>query len=169
MASERTVIRASHIVAYDGGSHRYLRDGVVVTEGNTIVHVGKTFAGTADRTIDATGKIVTPGFINTHSHLSGSPLDKSLLEDRGPRQFYLSGLFEFLPVRGQAQDEEAHHAAVDFSMTELLRSGTTTIMEIGNQGDYVAEAAGQAGLRAYVGQSYRSGAWFTPDGKTVRY
>lgn len=169
MATERTVIRASHIIAYDGTGHRYLRDGVVVYEGNTIVHVGKRWEGTADHEIDATGKLVTPGFINTHAHLSGSPLDKSLLEDRGPRQFYLSGLFEFLPVRGQAQDEEAHHAAIDFSMTELLRSGTTTIMEIGGHGDYTAEAAGKAGIRAYVGQSYRSGAWFTPDGKTVRY
>ncbi len=169
MAPERTVIRASHIIAYDGTGHRYLKDGVVVYEGNTIVHVGTTFDGTADQTIDATGKIVTPGFINTHAHLSGSPLDKSLLEDRGPRQFYLSGLFEFLPVRGQAQDEEAHHAAIDFSMTELLRSGTTTIMEIGSHGEYVAAAAGEAGLRAYVGQMYRSGAWYTPDGKTVRY
>lgn len=169
MAPERTVIRASHIIAYDGAEHRYLKDGVVVFEGNTIAHVGKTFDGTADHEIDATGKIVTPGLINTHAHLSGSPLDKSLLEDRGPRQFYLSGLFEFLPVRGEAQDEEAHHAAVDFSMTELLRSGTTTIMEIGVHGDYVAAAAGVAGLRAYVGQSYRSGAWYTPDGKRVAY
>ncbi len=166
---ERTVLRASHIIAYDGAGHRYLRDGVVVYEGNEIVHVGKAFDGTADHTIDATGKIVTPGLVNTHSHLSGSPLDKSLLEDRGPRQFYLSGLFEFLPVRGEAQDAEAHHAAVDFSMTELLRSGTTTIMEIGVHGDYVAEAAGAAGLRAYIAQSYRSGAWYTPDGKRVAY
>ncbi len=169
MATERTVIRASHIVAYDGGGHRYLKDGVVVYEGNTILHVGKSWAGRAGHEIDATGKVVTPGFVNTHSHLSGSPLDKSLLEDRGTRQFYLSGLFEFLPSRGQAQDEYAHHAAIDFSMAELLRSGTTTIMEIGGHGDYTAEAAGVAGLRAYVGQSYRSGAWFTPDGKTVRY
>src|SRR5262249_46618191 len=143
MVSERTVIRASHIIAYDGAGHRYLRDGVVVYEGDTIVHVGKQWEGTADHTIDAPGKLVPRGFINAHAHLSGSPLDKSLLEDRGPRQFYLSGLFEFLPVRGQAQDEEAHHAAIDFSMTELLRSGTTTIMEIGGHGDYTAEAAGQ--------------------------
>jgi len=167
--AERTVIRASHIIAYDGRGHRHLRDGVAVIEGNSILHVGKTWDGTAEHEIDATGHVVTPGLVNTHAHLTGSPLDKSLLEDRGPRQFYLSGLFEFLPVRSLAQDEEAHNAAADFSMTELIRSGTTTIMEIGTHGDYVAEAAGKAGLRAYVGQGYRSGAWFTPDGKTVRY
>jgi len=44
MAERRTVIRASHIVAYQDGGHRYLRDGVVVVEGSRIVDVGRRFA-----------------------------------------------------------------------------------------------------------------------------
>lgn len=71
---------------------------MVVWEGNEIIHVGPWFSGEVDEIIDATGKIVTPGLINTHAHLAGSPLDKSFIEDRGSRQFYLSGLFEYLPV-----------------------------------------------------------------------
>ena len=93
----RTRIDASHVIAYDerAGAHRYLRDGTVVVEGDRVVHVGKGFAGRADETIDARGRIVAPGFVNVHAHLAGSPLDKSFLEDRGSRQFYLSGLFAY--------------------------------------------------------------------------
>ena len=52
-------------------------------------------------------------------------------------------------------------------MVELLRSGTTTVMEMGGAGEYVAEQAGRVGLRAYVGQMYLPGGWYTPDGKQV--
>ncbi|WP_419898501.1 chlorohydrolase family protein [Roseomonas sp. USHLN139] len=165
----RTLIRASHIIAYQDGGHRHLKDGVVVYEGDTILHVGRDFEGEVDHTIDATGKLVTPGFINTHAHLSESPLDKSFVEDRGPRQFYLSGLFEFLTARDGAITEAARRACIAYSMPELLRTGTTTIMEIGWHGDVVAEHAERVGLRAYIGQGYRSGRWLTANGRTVEY
>jgi len=164
-----TAIQASHIIAYDGEQHRHLQNGVVVYEGNAITHVGQTYDGPIDTTIDATGKVVTPGFINTHAHLAGSPLDKSFIEDRGNPQFYMSGLFEFLPARGGAMTSDDARACVDFSLVELLRSGTTTILEMGGQSDYVAAQAGHLGLRAYVGPMYRSGRWYTPDGKRVVY
>jgi 5-methylthioadenosine/S-adenosylhomocysteine deaminase len=102
MPDRRLVIHASHIVAYQDGGHRYLRDGVIVVEGNTIRHVGRHYTGDADEIIDATYKLVTPGLISCHAHLAGSPLDKSFIEDVGPRNFYMSGLFEMLPTRAAA-------------------------------------------------------------------
>ncbi|MGI8643014.1 MAG: chlorohydrolase family protein [Thermomicrobiales bacterium] len=157
------------MIAYQDGEHRHIRDGVVVWDGNEIVHVGKTLDAPVDEQIDASGKIATPGFINTHAHLYESPLDKSFVEDKGNRQFYLSGLFEFLPVRSAAADDDAFRACIAFSMAELLRTGTTTVMEIGSFGDDVADQAEAAGLRAYIGQGYRSGRWYTANGKTVEY
>ncbi len=75
--AERTRINARMIVAYQNGGHRLLRNGCLVIEGNEIVHVGRDFAGQADHVVDARDRVITPGFINTHSHLAGSPLDKS--------------------------------------------------------------------------------------------
>jgi len=169
MPGRRTRIDAGHIIAYQEGGHRYLKDGVVVVEGQEIVHVGASYDGPADETIDARGMLVTPGLISTHAHLAGSPLDKSFIEDRGRRQFYNSGLFEFLPVRGAAQDEAASRACVDYSMAELLHGGATTVMEIGPLPEYAAEKAIEAGLRLYMGAGYRSGRWYTPDGRQVVY
>jgi len=120
MPPDRTLIRASHIIAYDGMQHRCLQDGVVVYEGDTIIHVGKQFEGEVHHLIDATNKVVTPGFIDTHIHMTGSPLDKSFIEDHGKRNFYHSGLFEMLSARRAAQDVVTNHVCVEFSMMELL-------------------------------------------------
>jgi 5-methylthioadenosine/S-adenosylhomocysteine deaminase len=163
----RIAIRASHIIAHDGRGHRHLRDGVVVIEDDRILHVGRRFDGAVDETVDATDRVVTPGLISTHAHIGGSPLDRSFLEDRGNPQFWYSGLFEMLPVRHEAQDEEAGRACVDFSMAELLRGGVTTVMEIGGLGEYVVERAGRYGLRVYMGLTFRSGRWLTRDGRRV--
>ena len=163
----RTAIRAGFIIAFDGRGHRLLRNGVVVIEGDRILHVGPRFDGTADVTLDASDRVVTPGLISTHAHMSGSPLDRSFIEDRGSPQFWYSGLFEMLPVRSGAQDEEASRACVDFSMAELLRGGVTTVMEIGGLGEYVVERAAHYGLRVYMGLAFRSGRWLTRDGRRV--
>ena len=169
MAGERVRIDAGVIVAERDGEHRILRDGVVIVEGNEILHVGRGFDGSVDRTIDARRMLVTPGLINTHTHLSESPLDKSFVEDVGRRQFSYSGLAEMLPARSAAIDPDARRAAVDYSMAELIRTGATTVMEIGGIGDYVADAAERTGLRAYIADGYRSGRWLTRDGKRMEY
>ncbi len=165
----RLAIRAGWVVAFDGDGHRILRDGVVVVEGGRIVHVGRTWDGAADETLDARDRVVTPGLISTHAHIAGSPLDRSFIEDRGNPQFWYSGLFEMLPVRSEAQDEAAGRACVDFSMAELLRGGVTTVMEIGGLGDYVVARAAHYGLRVYMGLTFRSGRWLTTDGRRVTW
>jgi 5-methylthioadenosine/S-adenosylhomocysteine deaminase len=165
--SRRIAIRAGHIIAHDGRGHRHLRDGVVVIEGDRILHVGPRFEGAVDETVEAGDRVLTPGLISTHAHIGGSPLDRSFLEDRGNPQFWYSGLFEMLPVRHEAQDEEAGRACVDFSMAELLRGGVTTVMEIGGLGEYVVERAAHFGLRVYMGLAFRSGRWLTRDGRRV--
>lgn len=165
----RTRIDAGIVIAYQDGEHRILRDGCVVVDGNSVVYVGKRYDGEVDEVVDARNRIVGPGYINTHTHLSESPLDKSFLEDKGRRQWSMSGLAEMLPVRGAAIDEEARRASIDYSMAELIRTGTTTVMEIGGHGDYTAEAVKNAGLRAYIANGYRSGRWITYDGKRMSY
>jgi len=153
--ARRIAIRAGWIIAFDGEGHRLLRDGVVVLDGEHIVHVGRTYNERVDETVDARDRVLTPGLITTHAHIAGSPLDRSFIEDRGNPQFWYSGLFEMLPVRSEGQDEAAGRACVDFSMAELLRGGVTTVMEIGGLGQYVVERAAHYGLRTYMGLTFR--------------
>src|SRR4029450_4579408 len=121
--TKRTAIRAGHILAFDGRTHRLLRDGVVVVEGDHILSVGPRFEGTVDETVDARDRIVTPGLITTHAHIGGAPLDRSFIEDRGSPQFWYSGLFEMLPVRCGAQDGGGRRAPVWSSAWAGWRGG----------------------------------------------
>ena len=166
---KRIRINARMIVAYQDGEHRILSNGCLVITDNEITHVGDTYDGPVDVTIEAGDRVVTPGLINTHTHLAGSPLDKSFLEDIGSRQFYLSGLPVMLKARAGAMGPAEQQACVDYSMAELIRTGTTTVMEMGPIGDYVADAAEKAGLRAYIANMYASARWIAPESKQVDY
>ncbi|MFM2370430.1 MAG: hypothetical protein RIS85_152 [Pseudomonadota bacterium] len=65
------VIRGGLII--DGtGAPAYVGD--VALRGDTIVHVGGVFAGTAAQTLDATGLVVTPGFVDIHTHYDGQAI-----------------------------------------------------------------------------------------------
>lgn len=163
--SKRLRINAKIIGAYQDGEHRILQDGCVVIQGDQILHVGQAFDGPVDEVIDAGERVLTPGFINCHTHIAGFPLDKSFIEDVGSRQFYLSGLPTTLLARAGAMGQAEREACVDYSMAELIRTGTTTVMELGHQGDYVADAVEQAGLRAYIADMYCSSHWVVNDGK----
>jgi len=167
--ARRTAIRAGHVVAFDGQGHRLLRDGIVVVEAGRILHVGPRFDGRADETIDAPVDVLTPGFISTHAHIHESPLDRSFIEDTGTPQFFYSGLFEMLPVRSGSQDDTGTAACLDFSMAEMLRGGTTTVLEIGRPDERVVAGAGRFGLRVYLGSAFRSGRWLTRDGRRVHW
>lgn len=171
MAEEdrRVLYRAGWIVAHDGRGHRLLRNGALVVENGRVLYVGPEFTGRVDATVELPAAVITPGLISTHAHMYESPLDRSFIEDTGNPRFYNSGLFELLPVRGAAQDEEGTRACVEYSVCELLRGGVTTVMEMGSAGEHVAEMAGRYGLRVYIGQSYRSGRWFTRNGHAVEY
>src|ERR1041384_6347779 len=52
---------------------RIIRDGAIVIEGSRITHVGKAadlVDISAERVIDASAMVVTPGFFNGHMHIS---------------------------------------------------------------------------------------------------
>lgn len=165
----RTLFTAPYIVGFQDGGHRLLRDGCLVVDGDRIVYVGKQYDGEVDAEKHLRNRIITPGFIDTHSHLHTSPIDKSVQEDFGPRQFWLTGLIEILPAEDAGLTPAGMESCVDYSLIELARSGTTTVMHLGDAAEYVADQIDAIGLRGYVAPSYRSGRWFTPDGKRVDY
>lgn len=54
-------------MVFDGSGAESIRADVLVADGK-IIHVGTIDRCDAERTIDASGKIVTPGFIDPHAH-----------------------------------------------------------------------------------------------------
>jgi len=171
----RTKISASWIVGHDRGRHTLVRDGEVVFEGNTIVHVGAGFEGRVDRTIDATGKLVAPGFIDTHVH-SGHRASHRLITDTGRPMYYGQPFLEIsVPKEGKvvkgdprylkhgdAGSEAAFQLNALFTVAELIRNGVTTFIEYGSQlrvQDALLAEVGRLGSRAYLAPGYDCGRW----------
>ena len=161
------VIEGGHIVAFDGEEHRILRDGVVVIEGDRIEHVGRSYSGQADERIDARRSLVMPGLICLHSHICGGHGETGRRGDGSRRQLYNSDLFD----RMMPRTRESARAAAELNYVEVLKSGCTTLLEIGSPnsaGDEEAvDLAAKSGIRVYLGKGYRSGGWYTPDGNRV--
>ena len=171
----RTKIAATWIVAYAQGRHALIRDGVVVFEGNKIVHVGGRFEGQIDKTIDATGKLVSPGFIDTHVH-SGHRASHRLITDAGRPMYYGQPFLEISVPKegtivkgdprylkhGDAGSAAAFELNAAFTVAELLRNGVTTFVEYGSQlsvQDALLTEVSRLGSRAYLAPGYDCGRW----------
>ncbi|MCC6918765.1 MAG: amidohydrolase family protein [Alphaproteobacteria bacterium] len=68
MGSFDLVIRNGKIIDGTGAAARH---GDVAVKDGVIVEVGAKIAGTARETIDAEGRLVTPGFVDVHTHYDG--------------------------------------------------------------------------------------------------
>jgi cytosine/adenosine deaminase-related metal-dependent hydrolase len=181
----RTKIAASWIVGHEKGSHTLIRDGVVVYEGNRIVHVGKSFEGEVDAIIDAKGKLVAPGFIDTHVH-SGHRASHRLITDTGRPMYYGQPFLEIsVPKEGKvvkgdprylkhgdAGAEAAFQLNALYTVVELIRNGVTTFVEFGSQmrvQDALLAEVTRLGSRAYLAPGYDCGCWVgDADGRLKR-
>ena len=153
-------IDAQFVIAWRDGNHEIVPNGSVVVAGDRIVYAGPRTDQPASRILNEPERIVAPGFVSTHTHVSDSPLTRSIVEDRGNPDFSYSGLYEYLTPIGRATDDKMALAATEASLVELARSGVTTVVEVGLQaGEQVVELFERSGLRAYVGRMFRSANW----------
>ena len=175
----RTLVKGGWVVGWKDATHVLYRDGVVVYEDERIVYVGAGFDGRVDRTIDARGKLVSPGFIDTHVH-SGHRASHRLISDTGRPDYFGQPFLEIsVPREGTrvggdpryarpdapGADEEAELHAT-FTVAELLRNGITTFMEFGSQlrvQERLLTEVKALGIRAYLGPGYDSGRWVGDD------
>jgi cytosine/adenosine deaminase-related metal-dependent hydrolase len=133
---------------------RILRDGSVLVEGRDVVQVGPAPSvrppRPPDRIIDGRRRVVAPGFVDTHVHLT-EHLSRGLMLDDVPVSRYLPDWL--LPLYSTVTPEEEQAAAL-LACVEMIRTGTTTFCEAGTLFDVaaVADAVEQVGMRAILGR-----------------
>ncbi|MBI4277726.1 MAG: amidohydrolase family protein [Armatimonadetes bacterium] len=168
MATTTVIANADWVVGFDGKGHRLIKGGTVAFSGSTITYVGTAYKGPADTTIDGRGRVIIPGLISTHAHLMFEGRNKGFLEDQASRKLWMSGLFEYLPAMG-AFDPEGLVDVLRFACVELVKSGCTTVFEMGWLNDETLAVLEESGLRVFTGPLYRSARWYTPNGHEVLY
>ncbi|HEY3099711.1 MAG TPA: chlorohydrolase family protein [Methylomirabilota bacterium] len=156
----KTLIEGGWVVAYDGQSHEIHERGSVVIEDDKIVHAGGPYRGAVDTTISARGKLVSPGFINTHVHTAGGGGDYLLL-DMAKNDYRTANYMSFAaPLKGKMTPPPADAVAAlrAFVFLHALRNGTTTVIDVGGlRGDWegYARLVDDLGVRVYASPPFR--------------
>lgn len=71
MASPTILLTGATVLQHDDQDHvQALRDTDILLEANKIKQIGKGLSAPADaEVVDCRGKIISPGFVDTHHHL----------------------------------------------------------------------------------------------------
>ena len=118
----RTLFRGARLVATMDDERRRIPDGYVLVDGRTIAAVGAGTPPAADRVVDARGKVILPGLVNTHHHLPQTLTRNVPRVQQAPLFTWLTELYEIW--RGTTAD--AVDAAARVGLGELLLTGCTT-------------------------------------------
>lgn len=150
--TDRTIkIENARFVVTVDPSRRIIRDGSILIEGQRIARVGKAVdlaEAAADRVIDASEMVVTPGFVNGHMHISYAHATRGIFpDDLGPA--YLPNVFK---LQGAMTQEEEYSTSL-LAITELLKYGTTCFVDPGSTKalDACMQAYEESGCRIVIG------------------
>jgi len=147
-----TIIRAGTIIT--GNSRgEILKHHSLVVEGQRIVSITPTPSlrpSNEDTVLDAANNVLIPGFIQTHIHLCQT-LFRGLADDLELLDWLQKKIF---PLEA-AHNERSMYVSSLLGIAELIRGGTTTILDMGsvNHEEEVIKAIGETGLRAFVGKA----------------
>ncbi|MBI2350156.1 MAG: amidohydrolase family protein [Deltaproteobacteria bacterium] len=154
------------VVGWSGTHHELVPEGSVLIDGETISYVGTDRTRRADRVIDASGKLVCPGFINLHVH-SQLNVGDYLITDATKRDYLSANYFVFgAPVKEKAAPPPPESIAIGrkYALFSALKNGATTILDPGggpgDLGEYV-EIVGAIGARLFFSPPFRSHDIFT--------
>ncbi|MFC7929319.1 imidazolonepropionase [Streptomyces cinereoruber] len=104
-----------------------IRDAAVVIEGDRVVWVGESSKAPAtDNRVDAAGRAVIPGFVDSHSHLVFAGDRTAEFNARMSGQPYRAGGIRTTVAATRAASDEALSANVAHYLREALAQGTTT-------------------------------------------
>lgn len=146
--TKRTVIRGGRLLTMAEsapGEGLLPRAGTLVLSGDTIEYIGpgEVKLRPDDELVDGRGKLYMPGFVNTHGH-AGMSLLRGLKDDVN-LQTWLQEYMWPTEARFTASDVRA---GAELAIAEMLKSGTTTFMDMYDYMDQVAEAVEETGMRA---------------------
>ena len=152
--TQRVSLLITHgtVVTMDA-SARVIADGAVAVDGQTIVAVD-TAAALAGRviaaeTVDATGHIVMPGLINTHTH-APMVLYRGLADDLALMEWLQKYIF---PAEAKTVTPEFVRVGTRLAALEMIQSGTTAYADMYYFEEEIARATKEAGLRGVLGQT----------------
>ncbi|CAN5805059.1 amidohydrolase [soil metagenome] len=143
---------------------RVIENGAVAVKNGKIIRVGPRAAVTknlrAKQTINADGKVIIPGLINTHTHIPMT-LFRGIADDLDLQEWLTKYIF---PAEAKNVDEQFVRAGTRLGLAEFIKGGTTTFCDMYYFEDAIADETFKAGMRGVLGETLID--FPAPDNKT---
>ncbi len=145
-----------------------IADAALVVEGSTVAWVGPAAeAPAADEQVDAGGRAVLPGFVDSHSHLVFAGDRAAEFAARMAGESYAAGGIRTTVAATRAATDEQLTSHVGRLVQEMRRQGTTTVEIKSGYGLTVHdEARSLAVARQFTEETTFLGAHVVPEGAT---
>jgi len=132
-----------------------IEDSIIGIKDGLIVKISQkkdsgSNAFTAKETIDASGCIVMPGLVNTHTHLP-MVCFRGMADDLPLMKWLNEHIF---PAEARFVNKKMVYDGATLAMAEMILSGTTTFCDGYFFEDAITEAVSVAGMRAVVSQGF---------------
>ena len=146
------LVQGGTIVTMDQ-TRRVIADGAIAVSNGRIVAIGPRAdverAYTSRQRVDVTGKVITPGLINGHTHIP-MVLFRGLADDLDLQEWLTKYIF---PAEAKNVTEEFVRVGTRLGLAEMIRGGTTTYCDMYYFEDAIADETAKAGVRGVLGET----------------
>lgn len=140
------------IVTMDA-TRKVIDDGGIAVRDGRIIGIGPRaeIEGhfSSRKRISGTGKLITPGLINGHTHIP-MVLFRGLADDLDLQEWLTKYIF---PAEAKNVTEEFVRVGARLGLAEMIRGGTTTYCDMYYFEDAIAEETSKAGVRGVLGET----------------
>lgn len=117
----------------------------IFIEENKIKRIGENLKIDADEVLDGENKLLTPGFVNAHTHL-GMSYFRNYADDLALMDWLKN---EIWPIEAKLNAEDIYWSSM-LSIIENIKSGVTTFCDMYYEMDRVGDAALESGIRGVL-------------------
>ncbi len=147
METADIVIKNGMVLTMDQNRLFYEKADVVVT-GSVITEISPNTKYSGKKEIDASGKLVMPGLVNTHNHAAMTLL-RGLADDMPLDIWWQKFIF---PIEKKFGSPEFVKVGVALAAIEMIKSGTTTFADMYFHQKESAGVCKDIGIRAFLGE-----------------
>ncbi len=138
----KILIKNCNLISMSENRKKYEPNMDILIEDNKIKRIEKNINEDCEKVINASGKVVMPGLINTHSHISMSIFRETV--DGLKTQDWLTK--KIWPMEDKLTNEDIYYATM-LSCIEMIETGCTCINDMYFMTEDIIKAALESGVR----------------------
>lgn len=138
----KILIKKCNLISMSENRKKYEPNMDILIEDNKIKRIDRNINEDCEKVINASGKVVMPGLINTHSHISMSIFRETV--DGLKTQDWLTK--KIWPMEDKLTNEDIYYATM-LSCIEMIETGCTCINDMYFMTEDIIKAALESGVR----------------------